>query len=155
MTQLPQSIRSILIDDLQSGKDVYYGYGVENPEYLQEDVITRAIPTRSINLPESTDTFNYFFNDSSNTYAYSDRLYHATRDCTMEIIYTNGGSDNGNFLLEVYQKGVSAPVFSSTVTSESQNEYVTCSLKSGKDYYIKITQKTYNDFDVYMVIHAY
>lgn len=128
----------IIKNKILNGGSIYYGIGTTSPNYMNENIITRGIPTDIVNLPSggAVTDYNMIY---GNTY-YSPYLFNATSSCTMCIQRTctpNYNPCNINF--KIVDKSTGNIVYNDNLDVKvmATTDYI--SLTQSHQYYFIIT----------------
>lgn len=123
---------------IENGGQVYYGQGTTTPDYLDENINSRAIPTEIVNLPSSGAVFDYDM-EYGNVY-YSPYLFKATSSCRMKIYRTcTVNNDPCNINLQIVDKTTDRVVFDEDLYVNEDGYTMSYSLTASHQYYLITT----------------
>ncbi len=151
LSGLSDEISNMLKDKIENGETIYYGQGTTNPDYLNENVKTRGIPTDRISLPSGGGFFSFDM-EYGNVY-YSPYLLYAESACTMKLYRTcTVKNDPCNINLQVFDKTTDTMVFSNDLYVDETGATLSIPLSATHEYYIITAPLTAGESHVTFVV---
>lgn len=137
---------------IEDGGNVYYGEGVTDPDYLDDNVNAKAIPTDVIYLPENGTIFGNNM-EYGNVY-YSPFLFEATEPCKMKIHRTCTINYEPCYVnLQVVDKTTDRIIFNNDLYVNVNGYTLSVQLTETHQYYLIVTPldegDSYASFYVY------